>query len=303
MVEIKNVAIVGASGALGEPILKALVESGKFSVTVVKRPSSKASFPASVKVVTADTSSVESVTAAFQGQDAVVSAVGVEGMQGQHVLIDAAIAAGVKRFLPSEFGCDISNPKVAALPVFAHKIATQKHLQKALAAKPGMTYTYVSNGSFLDWGLSNGFLLDTKEGKPTIYDDGKTVFSATTLASVGQAVVGILSHYEETKNRVVYVRDIDISQKRLLEIAQKVAPEKKWEPVNVSTVDIEKSSNEGLARGEFTFPVIAGFLCRAIFGEGYGNKFEKDDNALLGITGKTEADVEAIFKTLLASGK
>ncbi|TVY35112.1 Bifunctional pinoresinol-lariciresinol reductase [Lachnellula occidentalis] len=303
MVEIKNVAIVGASGAIGEPIMKALVESGKFNVTVVKRPSSKASFPASVKVVSADTTSVESVTAAFEGQDAVVSTVGTEGLQGQQVLIDAAIAAGVKRFLPSEFGTDIANPKVGALPVFGYKIATQKYLQEALAAKPGMTYTYVSNGAFLDWGLKNGFLLDTKDGKPTIYDGGKTVFSATTLASVGQAVVGVLSHYEETKNRCVYVRDIDISQKRLLEIAQKVAPEKKWEPVNVNTVDIEKSSNEGLARGEFTIPVMVGFIFRAIFGEGYGNKFEKDDNALLGITGKTEADVEAIFKALLAGGK
>ncbi|TVY29109.1 Isoflavone reductase-like protein [Lachnellula hyalina] len=302
MVEIKNVAIVGGSGALGEPITKALVESGKFNVTVIKRPSSKASFPASVKVVTADTSSVESITAAFKGQDAVVSTVGNEGLQGQHVLIDAAIAAGVKRFLPSEFGVDLANPKVAALPVFAHKIATQKHLQEALAAKPGLTYTCVSNGPFLDWGLSNGFLLDTKEGKPKIYDDGKTVFSATTLASVGQAVVGILSHYEETKNRFVYVRDIDISQKRLLEIAQKAAPEKKWKPVNVSTVDVEKSSNEGLARGEFTFPVMAGFILVGIFGEDYGSKFKKDDNALLGITGKTEADVEAILKTSLAGG-
>ncbi|TVY91600.1 Pinoresinol reductase [Lachnellula willkommii] len=288
MVEIKNVVIVGASGSLGEPVTKALIDSGKFNITVIKRPSSKASFPASVKVIPADTTSVESVTAAFQGQDAVVSAVGTEGLQGQNVLIDAAIAAGVKRFLPSEFGSDLANPK---------------HLQEAIAAKPGLTYTYVVNGPFLDWGLHRGFLLDTKEGKPKIYDDGKTVFSATTLASVGQAVVGVLSHYEETKNRFVYVRDIDISQKRLLEIAQKVAPEKKWEPVSVSTADIEKSSNEGVARGEFTAPVLVGYLFRGIFGEGYGNKWEKDDNALLGITGKTEADVEAIFKDVLAGGK
>lgn len=224
-------------------------------------------------------------------------------MEGQNVLIDAAIAAGVKRFIPSEFGSDLANPKLAVFPIFGHKIATQKYLQDALAAKPGMTYTYVSNGPFLDWGLNHGFLLETKDGKPKIYDDGKTVFSATTLASVGQAVVGILSHYDETKNRYVYVRDIDISQQRLLEIAQKVAPEKKWEPVSVNTVDIEKSSNEGIARGEFTFPVMVGYLFRGIFGEGFGNKFEKDDNALLGITGKTEADVEAIFKTVLAGGK
>jgi hypothetical protein len=283
--------------------LKALVDSGKFNVTVVKRPTSKATFPASVKIASADTTSVESVTAAFQGQDAVVSAVGNEGLQGQHVLIDAAVAAGVKRFLPSDFGSDLANPKVAAFPVFGHKNATHKHLKEAVAANPGLTYTLISNGPFLDWGINVGFLLDTKEGKPKIYDDGKTVFTSTTLTSVGQAVVGVLSHYEETKNRFVYARDIDISQKRLFEIAQKVAPEKKWEPISVSTAEIEKSSNESLAKGEVTLPVMYGYLARGIFGEGYGNRFAKDDNALLGITGKTEADIEAIFKALLAGGK
>jgi len=208
--------------------LKALLDSGKFNVTVVKRATSTGTFPASVKVAVADTTSVKSVTAAFQGQDAVVSAVGKDGLEGQHVLIDAAVAAGVKRFLPSDFGSDLANPKAAAFPVFGYKTATHKHLKEAVAANPGLTYTLVCNGPFLDWGINIGFLLDTKEGKPKIYDDGKNVFSATTLASVGQAVAGIISHYEETKNRFVYTRDIDISQKRLFEIAQKVAPEKKW---------------------------------------------------------------------------
>jgi len=46
-----------------------------------------------------------------------------------------------------------------------------------------------------------------------------------------------------------------------------------------------------------------GYLVRAIFAKGYGSRFAKDDNALLGITGKTEADVEAIFKALFAAAK
>lgn len=130
-----------ASGSLGGPVLNALVKSGKFNVTVVKRPSSSATFPDLVTVRTADLSSVDSVTAAFEGQDAVVSTVGTAGLPGQGVLVEAAVAANVKRFLPSDFGSDIANPKTGVLPVFNFKTATHKALREAAAAKPEVTYT------------------------------------------------------------------------------------------------------------------------------------------------------------------
>jgi putative NADH-flavin reductase len=74
------------SGALGTPVLKALIDSGKFNITAISRPDSKATFPSGVKVVKADYKSVEELTKALQGQDAVVSAVGNEGFAGQPVL-------------------------------------------------------------------------------------------------------------------------------------------------------------------------------------------------------------------------
>ena len=294
-----------ASGSLGGPVLNALVKSGKFNITAVKRPSSSASFPDSVTVQTADLSSVDSVTAAFKGQDAVVSTVGTEGLLGQSVLIEAAVAANVKRFLPSDFGSDIANPKTGVLPVFKYKTDTHKALREAAAAKPDFTYTLVCNGGFLDWGLEHNLLLNWKESKPKLFDGGKNVFSATALDSVGQAVVGVLSHPEETKNRFVYVKDIDISQNQLLEIAKKVDPGKKWEePTVIETADVEKSSYESLAKGEYTMPVMIGFILRALFGPPeYGSQFTKTDNELLGIKGKTEADVEALFKSLIHGSK
>jgi hypothetical protein len=55
--------------------------------------------------VKVDLSSMNSVTAAFEGQDAIASTVGTAGLASQSVLVDAAVAAGVKRFLLSDFGC------------------------------------------------------------------------------------------------------------------------------------------------------------------------------------------------------
>ena len=126
------------------------------------------------------------------------------------------------------------------------------------------------------------------------------MFSATTIASVGQAVVGVLKHPEETKNRAVYVEDIQTSQNKILALAKKIAPEKKWEPVPTSLAEIEKASNEALGRGEFSIPVLVEYLYVAIMGEGTGARMERTDNELLGVKGgKTDADIEAILKPLL----
>lgn len=282
-------------------MLNALVKSGKFNVTALKRPTSAATFPSSVKVATVDLSSVDAVTSALKGQDAVVSTVGTAGLQSQSVLVEAAVAAGVKRFLPSDFGCDIGNPKGGALPVFGYKVAIHKQLRAAAAAKPEFSYTLVCNNAFLDWGLEKNIILNWSESQPKLFDGGDKQFSATSLDSIGQAVVGILTHTEKTKNRFVYIKDIDISQKELLEIAKKVDPKKQWgEPIVVDTAALEQSSNEALAKGQVSVPVMMAYLFRIIFGPPeYGGTFTETDNELLGVKGKTKADVEGIFKALM----
>jgi len=163
-----------ASGSLGGLVLNALVKSGKFNVIVVKRPSSSASFPDLVTVRTADLSSVDSVTAAFEGQDAVVSTVGIAGLPGQSALIEAAVAANVKRFLPSDFGSDIANPKTGILPVFNFKTATHKALREAAAAKHDFTYTLVCNNALLDLGLQKNLLLNRKESRPKLFEAARS---------------------------------------------------------------------------------------------------------------------------------
>lgn len=289
--------LVKASGALGAPVLKAILDSGKFNVTVLSRVGSKATFPPSVKVNPVDYSSLEALTAALKGQDAVVSTVGTEGLLGQSVLFDAAVAAGVKRFIPSEFGSDLSNPKTASLPVFGYKVATRKHIEEKVKAGADITYTYIVNAPFLDWGIEVGFLLDYKEGKPRIFNGGDVPFSVTTLASVGLATVGVLINYEETKNRQVTVHDMVITQNQLLEIAKRAAPEKKWSPVPTKTSDVLEAANAALAKGDFS--VMYDFIYVGMFADGYGGKLENVENKLLGVPSKTEVDIEAIYKKLL----
>ncbi|UNI18601.1 hypothetical protein JDV02_004858 [Purpureocillium takamizusanense] len=301
MGSIRNVAIAGASGDLGAPILKEIIESNLFNVTVLTRSSSNAEFPPSVRVLRVDYSSIPDLTTALAGQDAVVSALTTAAMDLQLGLIEASIAAGVKRFIPSEFGSDCGNPNASQLPVYRSKIAIHEALREHARAHPdSFTYTLVRNGVFLDWAMRRNLIFDFASEKPAFYDGGDRPFSATTLASVGRAVVGVLRHVDETRNRVIFVHDMVVTQRKILAVARAIAPHRRWDPVTVKTTDSEAASRKKYDNGEFDMMSSMGFLMRAVFGEGYGGEFKHVDNELLGVAGKTDAELEGLVRDALA---
>ena len=151
---------IQGAGTLGAPVLKAIIDSGKFNITVITRPSSTSTFPSGIKIVRADPTSIEELTTALKGQDAVVSTVARAGVRGQTVLVDAAIAVGVKRILPSEYAGDLSNPNAATLPPFADKIHVRKYIEAKVAAGAEITYSFIVSSIFLDWGLDCEMLLE-----------------------------------------------------------------------------------------------------------------------------------------------
>lgn len=68
-----------------------------------------------------------------------------------------------------------------------------------------------------------------------ILDDGNAKFTATTRDGVGQAVVGILGHPEETANRIVYISSTELSLNDVLEAEQKLVGKEGWKITNVKT--------------------------------------------------------------------
>jgi uncharacterized protein YbjT (DUF2867 family) len=148
MSPIKNVVLIGAGGNLGPSILTEFLKSS-FTVTVLSREDSKSTFPSEAKVVKTDYSP-ESLAKAFDGQDAVISIVGNAGFADQTKIIDAAVAAGVKRFVPSEFGSDTDNSDVRAIvPIFNGK----KQVVDYLKGKESDTFSWTAliTGPFFDW--------------------------------------------------------------------------------------------------------------------------------------------------------
>jgi len=299
MSPIKKVAVAGATGNIGLATIHALQAAG-FTVTALTRGGSTSSIPAGVHIATVDYASIESLTTALTGHDAVVSCVGSFALASQPNIVEAASVAGVKRFIPAEFGADTLNPRIRAFPILKDKLQVQKMLVEKYE-QSGMTYSLLYTGLFLDWGLENGMILGVKSRKGTLYDGGKTVVSFTTIATIAKGIAGCLLHPEETKNRGVYIQDAAVSQLQLVELTNKVNPGE-WDLKEANTIDLEKQAAAAFERKDPNPMSMAGAVFRMYFGgQAYGQPFEKLDNELFGIKGMSDEEIETIIRDICTS--
>lgn len=291
-----------ATGNLGPAILDQLLAAG-FQVKVLTRQSSNHTFPDSVEVAPVDYDSLDSLAAALQGQDAIVSTLASLALEKQLLLVEAASKAGVQRFIPSDFGSNTVHEKTSKLPSYGFKIAVQEALKREAAKEggSGMTYTVVINGPFLDWAVRVGWLANLKMREINLWDGGDRVFSTTTLAGVGRAVAGVLQHPAETQNRAVFVQEAALSARDLARYAKQATGAEKgsWKEHQPS---LDELVNVGWAELKKEQPNpnkwVMNFITAAVFGEGYGAHFEKSDNELLGVKEMSEDEIVAMLRKI-----
>ncbi|KAL9628502.1 MAG: hypothetical protein Q9164_007250, partial [Protoblastenia rupestris] len=139
-------------GNVGPSILDAIDSNPHLTPSILTRESSKSTFPSHIKVhkIPNDYPEDQLITA-FKGQDAVISLVPMMGDVGPHkAFINAAIKAGVKRFMPSDFGAKTNDPRVIeALPIFRGEAEIEDYLKSK--ESEGLTWTTIGNGTFFDW--------------------------------------------------------------------------------------------------------------------------------------------------------
>lgn len=285
--------IIQATGNLGPAVLEQLLIAG-FDITVLTRQGSDKTFDPRVHIAKVNYESFDSLKNALAGQDIVVSTLNVGAIPRPiHLrIIDAAAAAGVKRFVPSEYGCDNTNPQTAKLPVFGDKVSIQEHLKNA-SQDSGLSYSLLITGPFLDWGIEKGFILNLSGPTATLYDGGERTFSATTLSGVGKGIVGIINNLDATKNTTVYIDEARVSQKELLRLSGK-----NIDSQIVQTTDLEKAAFEELGKPSPNPARFATqFILRAIFGEGFGSLFDpkKLSNDLFGLKPLSEQELRGLF--------
>lgn len=304
-IEIRKVTLAGATGNVGPAILRAL-QDANYEVTVLTRGNGAElkQLPSTFKhsVAKVDYANVESLRTAIRGSDVVVSALPAKALSAQKLLIDASVAVGVKRFFPSEFGSDPSEPELRNLPFYSNKLACQEYVKEAAKTNTGFSYTLLHNGPFLDWSIEQGFFLNLKQRTATIWDGGDVPISTTNLDTVGKAVVKSLQHFESTKNMDIYVQDIAITQNQLLDMAKHLTTGE-WTITTSDTATAKREALEMLQRPnpDMGFAAI-NQLCRAIFSREAKPAFTKLDNESLGLPQMTMSDVQALINKFVATG-
>ncbi len=147
-----TILVAGGTGDLGGRIIKALVSKGADVRALVRNSSDPAKVESltnlGAKVVQVDLADAEALKQACAGVSCVVSA--LAGLREvivdtQLLLLDAAVAAGVPRFIPSDFSCDFTNLPEGENRNFDLRKEFHKHLSKANIAA-----TSIFNGAFTD---------------------------------------------------------------------------------------------------------------------------------------------------------
>ncbi|KAJ7747681.1 hypothetical protein DFH07DRAFT_962479 [Mycena maculata] len=188
----KSFAVIGA-GTVGLPILSTLAAQN-VSVVLLSRKGVDASktLPAGVQVAIVDYADAAAVAAVFEKYkvDVVISTVASDAVPAQTVLVDAAKSAGVKLFVPSEFG--MTSEAQPHDPKF--KVA--EHIRNV-----GLPYALFFNGAFTEF---IPHIFPVSDGKITIVGSGEVPISVTSLGDVAGFVAYVLTTLPpaELENRI-----------------------------------------------------------------------------------------------------
>jgi NAD(P)-dependent dehydrogenase (short-subunit alcohol dehydrogenase family) len=292
------------TGNLGKHVVAALLAAG-FGVTVLSRSASRAAdiVDSPVRVVEVDFSSRDSLVSALENIDGLVCTLGGGGIETQSTLVDAAVKAGVKRFIPSEFGSVTTCKDLENFPPYADMWKLKAKLRRHAEASE-LTWTVLAAGAYLDFVLKRDHFIDFTEHKVTLLDDGNNRTSITSMAKVGIAISSIFRHPDATQNRIVRVSEAIVTQNKLLGIARELRPETEWSTSKVPTSMLLQKGLEGLKGGEggdHSNPAVYNIIIgTAMAGDKYGAAFDQTDNELLGVEPLTDEELREIVAERLS---
>jgi hypothetical protein len=136
-------------------ILKSLLSTNKFTITIITRESFPSVFPtdASITIKKGNYDSHDFLHSALSGQDALLLVLGGAALiQAQIKLIEAAVSAGVKWILPTEYGTDSANEELTnAVPLNSIKVAPRLRLEELRKTHQGLHWIGVITGLWFDY--------------------------------------------------------------------------------------------------------------------------------------------------------
>ncbi|KAI9506279.1 hypothetical protein GGI25_002277 [Coemansia spiralis] len=202
----KNIALVGGSGNLAAHIIEAFKQAGsEFNVTILTRHESIDKARKAIEgysqfdIKGVDYTDKHSIVQALVGQEVAISLLAYAAFAYQPTIIEAAIEADVKWFIPSEFGVDVERHPNKTLPMFAQKLRARELLE----SQSKLAYTYILVGEFADVFVLPLFGIDFEKRTVNIPGKGTVPITFTSQSDIGKYTVAVLRRLPQFKNKSV----------------------------------------------------------------------------------------------------
>lgn len=300
----RKIAIVGASGTLGKPLLSALLASSAgHSITAVQRADATSTFPAAVRVLRGDLFSEAFLASAFAEQDVVVLMPPLPHILSlQEPAVRAAARVGVPYVFPAEFGPDPFATGLIAENALLQKKQTIRSLVEELG---GSSWVSVAVGPWTEYGVGFGLWgVDAKARKATLWKGAEGKANSASAEHAGEALAAALSLPEadlaKVRNAAIYAPSLRFTQRELLAAAQKVTGGE-WTVEERDVEDVVKEYEEGLARGDESAGHAKFFVTHSTEGSGadFEHKIDRELQKKLKALGLGEETLEDAIRATL----
>lgn len=136
-------------------ILQSLLSANRFTITAITRSGASSTFPKddSLTVLKGDYDNLAFLFSALSDQDALVLVLGGTALvQPQTRIIEAAVEAGVKWILPTEYGTDSAHEGITkAVPLNSMKVPARLRLEELARKHEGLGWIGVVTGLWFDY--------------------------------------------------------------------------------------------------------------------------------------------------------
>jgi len=220
------IVLAGATGALGGCIAKALLERGA-NVRVIVRNGSSPDRVAKLQkqgaaIAEVDFNSVPELTGACQGGSCVISALsGLREVivEKQTLLLEAAIKAGVPRFMPSDYSIDFTKLH----PGTNRNLDLRREFRERLDQAP-IAATSILNGMFTDLLTGPAPMILFKLKRVVYWENADQLLDFTTIDDTAKFTAA--AALDSATPRFWRVAGDQISARGLVEVLSKVTGEK-----------------------------------------------------------------------------
>lgn len=217
----KLILVAGATGNLGQKICRELIKNNAIVRAVIREESSKENIDIlkkmGVELFKADLSNEQELIKACTGVSCIVSALaGLSDiiLEAQTKLLNAAIAAGVKHFIPSDFSSDFT-----CIPEGENRNFDLRREFHVYLDQSPIKATSIFNGCFADILRYNTPLFNVPE-KTIAYYDGKQDWKIDFTTMDDTAAYAAMAALDELAPRYLKIASFSVSPNDLVQLSK-----------------------------------------------------------------------------------